>query len=104
MNLLSHDIIVRPIITEKSSRMMEHNKYTFEVHRQVNKIRIREAVEEIFKVKVTDVHVINVHPKPKRMGAFRGLSRSWKKAIVTLAKVRESNFLKARAFSGQGGD
>ena len=92
MNMLSHDIIVRPIITEKSSRMMEHNKYTFEVHRQVNKIRIREAVEEIFKVKVTDVHVINVHPKPKRMGAFRGLSRSWKKAIVTLAEGQRIEF------------
>ena len=92
MNLLSHDVIVRPVITEKSSRMMEHNKYTFEVHRQVNKIRIREAVEEIFKVKVTDVHVINVHPKPKRMGAFRGFSRSWKKAIVTLAEGQRIEF------------
>jgi large subunit ribosomal protein L23 len=92
MSLLAHDVIVRPIITEKSSRMMEHNKYTFEVLRQVNKIQVREAIEEIFKVKVTDVHVMNVHPKPKRMGAYRGMSRAWKKAIVTLAEGQRIEF------------
>ena len=58
MKLLAHDIIIRPIITEKSSRMMEHNKYTFEVHQGANKIQVREAIEEIFKVKVTNVHVM----------------------------------------------
>ena len=92
MSLLAHDVIVRPIITEKSSRMMEHNKYTFEVLRQVNKIQVREAIEEIFKVKVTDVHVMNVHPKPKRMGAYRGMSPARKKAVVTLAEGQRIEF------------
>jgi large subunit ribosomal protein L23 len=80
----AHDIIVRPIITEKSSKMMSQNKYTFEVRKDANKITIRRAVEEVFKVKVSEVHTINVHSKPKRMGRFLGRTRSWKKAIVTL--------------------
>ena len=84
MNANSHDIIVRPIITEKSNRMMSLNKYSFEVLRQANKIDIRRAVEDVFKVKVSSVHTINVHPKPKRRGRFAGKTRSWKKAIVTL--------------------
>lgn len=92
MNLISHDIIIRPVITEKSSRLMEENKYTFEVHSSANKIQIRKAVEEVFKVKVKDVHVISVHPKPKRMGAFVGKSRAWKKAIVSLAQGERIEF------------
>ena len=84
MNAVAHDIIVRPIITEKSSRLMALNKYTFEVLPGANKIEIRKAVEEVFKVKVASVHTIKVHSKPKRMGRFVGRSRSWKKAVVTL--------------------
>lgn len=92
MNLIAHDIIIRPLITEKSSRLMELNKYTFEVHSSANKIQVRKAIEEIFKVKVTSVHVINIHPKPKRMGAFLGKTRSWKKAIVSLAPGERIDF------------
>lgn len=84
MNANSHDIIVRPIITEKSNRMMSQNKYSFEVLRAANKIDIRRAVEDVFKVKVSSVHTISVHSKPKRRGRFVGKTRSWKKAIVTL--------------------
>lgn len=84
MNAVAHDIIVRPIITEKSSRLMALNKYTFEVQPGANKIEIRKAVEDVFKVKVASVHTIKVHSKPKRMGRFVGRSRSWKKAVVTL--------------------
>ena len=84
MNAVAHDIIVRPIITEKSSRLMALNKYTFEVLPGANKIEIRKAVEDVFKVKVASVHTIKVHSKPKRMGRFVGRSRSWKKAVVTL--------------------
>ena len=84
MIAMPHDIIVRPIITEKSSRLMAMDKYTFEVLPQANKIDIRKAVEEVFKVKVASVHTIKVRSKPKRMGRFLGRSRSWKKAIVTL--------------------
>ena len=92
MNLIAHDIILRPIITEKSSSLMERNKYTFEVHRDANKIQIRKAVEEIFKVKVLGVNTINVKPKPKRMGAFQGQTRSWKKAIVSLPEGQRIEF------------
>lgn len=68
MNHVAHDIIVRPIITEKSSRLMEENKFTFEVLPAANKIEIRKAVEDVFKVKVLSVHTLQVHSKPKRMG------------------------------------
>ncbi|MDR1884797.1 MAG: 50S ribosomal protein L23 [Synergistaceae bacterium] len=97
MIALAHDIIVRPIITEKSSRLMALNKYTFEVMPAANKIEIRRAVEEVFKVKVSSVHTIKVHPKPKRMGRFSGYSRSWKKAVVTLLPGERIEF-----FDGAG--
>ena len=97
MNLVAHDIIIRPVVTEKSSRMMELNKYTFEVHPMANKIEIRKAVEVVFKVKVKSVHTIKGHSKPKRMGAFLGKSRSWKKAIITLAEGEHIQF-----FEGAG--
>jgi large subunit ribosomal protein L23 len=93
----SHDIIVRPIITEKSSRMMSQNKYSFEVLKDANKIEIRRAVEEVFKVKVSSVRTISVHSKPKRMGRFIGRSRAWKKAIVTLLPGQRIEF-----FDGAG--
>ena len=92
MNLISHDIIIRPIVTEKSNRMMEENWYTFEVHSMANKIQIRKAVEEVFKVKVVKVNTINVKPKPKRYGAFKGKTRSWKKAMVSLAAGQRIEF------------
>lgn len=97
MIAVAHDIIVRPIITEKSSRLMALDKYTFEVLPQANKIEIRKAVEEIFKVKVSSVHTIKVRSKPKRMGRFIGRSRSWKKAIVTLRPGERIEF-----FDGAG--
>ena len=92
MNSVSHDIIVRPINKKKTSRMMELGQYTFEVLQKANKIEIRKAVEEVFKVKVVRVNTIQVRSKPKRMGAFLGRSRSWKKAIITLAKGEKIAF------------
>ncbi|MDD4837312.1 MAG: 50S ribosomal protein L23 [Synergistales bacterium] len=92
MKLMAHDIIVRPIVTEKSSRMMEENKYTFEIHPQANKTEVRKAVETVFKVKVEKVHTLKVRSKPKRMGVFLGKSRAWKKAIVTLAEGERIEF------------
>lgn len=82
--LTSYDIIIRPILTEKSHRMMGEGKYVFEVNPNANKGQIKEAVEHIFNVKVEKVNVINVKSKPKRRGIFVGKSRRWKKAIVTL--------------------
>ena len=92
MKALPQDIILRPVITEKSSRLMVQNKYTFEVHPRANKIEVRDAVSSLFKVKVVKVSTIYVRPKPKRMGAFLGKSRSWKKAIVTVAAGERIEF------------
>ncbi|MBQ7545290.1 MAG: 50S ribosomal protein L23 [Synergistaceae bacterium] len=92
MNLTAHDIIIRPIITEKSSSLMAMNKYTFEVHRSANKIQIRNAVEEAFNVKVAGVNTINVKGKLRRRGITKGFTRSWKKAIVSLMPGQHIEF------------
>ena len=81
----ARDIIIRPIITEHSYDMIEKNKYTFEVARDANKIEIAKAVEEIFGVTVTKVNTMNVKPKKKRVRYIAGYTRTWKKAMVTLA-------------------
>jgi large subunit ribosomal protein L23 len=78
--------IRRALITEKSTAAKdESNKYIFEVDRRANKIEVATAVEKLFKVKVLDVHVMNILGKKKRVGKVMGEKRSWKKAIVTLA-------------------
>ncbi|MDD6011300.1 MAG: 50S ribosomal protein L23 [Oscillospiraceae bacterium] len=82
-----HDIIIRPIITENSMDQLADRKYTFEVARNVNKIEIKKAVEEIFPgVKVEKVSTMNMLGKVKRMGANEGRRASWKKAVVKLAE------------------
>ncbi len=79
-------IIRRALVTEKSTNAKdESNKYIFEVDRRANKIEVATAVEKLFKVKVLDVHVLNIVGKKKRVGKIMGEKRSWKKAIVTLA-------------------
>lgn len=80
-----YDVILRPIITEASTDAMELNKYTFEVDRRANKIQIRRAVEEIFKVHVVKVNTSWVRGKTKRRGMNVGRTPDRKKAIVTLA-------------------
>ena len=92
MNLTAHDIIIRPIIPEKSSSLMAMNKYTFEVHKSANKIQIRKAVEEAFNVKVAAVNTINVKGKMRRRGLAKGFTRSWKKAIVALKPDQHIEF------------
>ncbi len=90
MDLPLQEIIRRPLITEKNTRLMEMNQYCFEVHPAANKIQIKEAVERTFNVKVKKVNTMNVRGKVRRR--FRkggrtpivGRERSWKKAIVTL--------------------
>ena len=77
-------VIIRPVISEKSYELLAANKYTFRVHERSNKTQIRQAVEEIFEVRVADVRTVNVKPKPKRRGWTRGKRRRWKKAIVSL--------------------
>ena len=80
------DIIIRPIITERSMDDSALNKYTFEVAKTANKIEIKEAVEEIFDVKVEKVATMNMNGKLKRMGRFEGRRKNWKKAIVKLTE------------------
>ena len=88
----AHDIIRRPIISERSMEVIfdregnEIKKYTFEVPVTANKIEIKKAVEEVFGVKVAAVNTMRVMGKVKRMGRFEGRRASWKKAIVTLTK------------------
>ena len=80
------DVFIRPLVTEKTSGMMQDNKYTFEVALKATKTEIRQAVETIFKVKVIDVKTIRVGGKVKRMGASVGRTSDYKKAIVKLAE------------------
>ena len=80
----AHDVIIRPIVSEKSYDLMEQNRYTFEVAKTAKKEQIAQAVSEVFGVTVTKVNTMNVSGKPRRLRYNRGLSRSWKKAIVTL--------------------
>ena len=79
-----YDIIKRPIVTERSVKGGEDRKYTFEVARDANKIEIKEAVEEIFGVKVQSVNTMNFQGKMRRQGYTRGRTPAWKKAVVKL--------------------
>lgn len=80
----AHDVIIRPIITEDSMSRLADKKYTFEVASDANKIEIKKAVEEIFKVEVDKVNTISMKSKNKRVGYHFGKTSEWKKAIVTL--------------------
>jgi len=85
MALSGHQILVRPIVTEKNTMLNEVGKYCFEVIQTTNKIEIKRAVEEVFSVHVKQVNIIKVPGKMRRMGKTSGMTRSWKKAVVTLA-------------------
>jgi len=80
------DIIRRPVITEKSTDLMAEKKYVFEVDPKANKTEIKQAVEQIFGVKVEKVNTMNVRGKVKRFGRYSGRRRNWKKAIVKLTE------------------
>ena len=78
------DIILAPVITEKTANMEVEGKYAFKVANKANKTEIKQAVEKIFDVKVESVNTINVKPRKKRVGRYAGLTNRKKKAIVTL--------------------
>ncbi|CDD68073.1 50S ribosomal protein L23 [Eggerthella sp. CAG:368] len=80
------EVIIRPIISEHSYDMMQENVYTFEVAKSANKVEIAQAVEEIFDVTVVKVNTLNVKAKPKRVRYQVGKTRTWKKAMVTVAE------------------
>jgi len=86
------DVLIRPLITEKSNTGMQENKYTFIVPLTANKVEIRQAVESIFKVKVMDVNTIRVLGKVKRMGKHSGKRPDIKKAIVKVAPGQRIEF------------
>ena len=84
MSLHPGQVLLRPVISEKSYEQITQNKYTFKVHRDAHKTQVRQAVEELFDVKVVNVNIVKVQSKPKRRGMFRGSRPGWKKAIVEL--------------------
>ncbi len=84
MERTAQDIIIRPIITEKSMDGLADRKYTFKVMKSANKIEVKKAVEALFGVKVEKVNTISVKGRKKRMGRSEGYTSDWKKAIVTL--------------------
>jgi large subunit ribosomal protein L23 len=81
-----HDVLIKPVITEKTSELMSENKYTFKVDKRANKFEIKQAVEYIFNVDVTHVRTMNVPGKLKRQGRTSGMTSGWKKAIVTIGE------------------
>lgn len=81
------DIILAPVVTEKTAGITaDGNKVVFKVAKDANKVQIRQAVEETFNVKVSNVNTINVRPKKKRVGRYTGATKAYKKAIITLAE------------------
>lgn len=92
MRVNPRDVLIRPIMTEKTTVMMQDNKYTFIVPLTVNKIQIRQSVEQIFKVKVLHVHTIRVMGKVKHMGKSSGKRSDYKKAIVKLVSGESIEF------------
>lgn len=85
-----HDIIIKPVISEKSMEQTADRKYTFVVAKDANKIEIKQAIEEIFNVTVEKVNTMNMRGKKKRMGRFEGRRADWKKAIVKLTPDSKS--------------
>lgn len=90
------DIIKRPIITERTSELMANKRYVFEVDLRANKTEIKQAIQQIFKVKVTSVNTLRMPAKPKRYGRHSGYTSEWKKAIVQLsADSKELEFFES---------
>ena len=86
------DIILAPVITEKTAAMEAEGKYAFKVANKANKTEVRQAIEKKFNVKVEKVNIVNSHPKHKRVGRYEGMTSRYKKAIVTLAKGSTISF------------
>jgi len=82
----NYEILVRPLITEKTMKLVDEGKYTFEVKQGTNKVEVKKAVEELFKVEVTAVNMMNTQRKRRRVGKYEGLRPAVQKAIVTLAE------------------
>jgi large subunit ribosomal protein L23 len=81
--------LIAPVVSEKSYRGIEDGKYSFRVHQDAHKTQVRQAVEELFDVKVASVNIMKVQPKPKRRGLIKGTRPGWKKAVVKLKPGHE---------------
>ena len=92
-------VIIRPVVSEKTFVLAEAGKYTFRVHERAHKTQIRQAIEQLFEVNVLEVRTAHVHSKPKRRGQTGGRTRQWKKAIV---QVREGQTIPI--FGGLGAE
>jgi len=88
MSLHPNEVLIAPVVSEKSYSLITDRKYTFRVHEDAHKTQIRQAVEQLFEVQVESVNIVKVQSKPKRRGMVRGRRPGWKKAIV---KLREGN-------------
>jgi large subunit ribosomal protein L23 len=84
VSLHPNEVLLAPVVSEKSYSLIEDRKYSFRVHPDAHKTQVRQAVEELFGVKVQAVNIIQVRPKPKRRGLVSGHRPGWKKAIVQL--------------------
>ncbi|MGO4861521.1 50S ribosomal protein L23 [Atopobiaceae bacterium Sow4_H2] len=92
-----YNVIIRPVVSERTFDLMGQNKYTFEVAKGAPKEEIRDAVEKIFNVHVVKVNTVNVKPKNKRVRFVQGKTRTWKKAIVTIAEGESIEIFGAQA-------
>jgi large subunit ribosomal protein L23 len=81
----ARQVLIAPVVSEKSYALIDQNKYSFRIHEKAHKTQVRQAVEELFDVKVEGVNIVKVQSKPKRRGLSRGRRPGWKKAIVQLA-------------------
>jgi large subunit ribosomal protein L23 len=86
MSLHPSEVLIRPVISEKSYQQIAQNQYTFRVHKDAHKTQVRQAVEQLFEVKVERVNIVKVQAKPKRRGRILGSKKGWKKAVVQLRK------------------
>ncbi len=89
MSLHPNEILLAPVVSEKSYSQIANRKYTFKVHQDAHRTQIRQAVEQLFEVEVQKVNILKVQPKPKRRGAVRGTRPGWKKAVVQLREGHE---------------
>ena len=84
MSLHPNEVLLAPVVSEKSYSLITDRKYTFKVHKDAHKTQVRQAVEELFGVHVVNVNILKVQAKPKRRGLSKGIRPGWKKAIVQL--------------------
>jgi large subunit ribosomal protein L23 len=86
MSLHPNEVLLAPVVSEKSYSLIDDRKYSFKIHPDAHKTQVRQAVEELFDVKVERVNIVKVQSKPKRRGMHKGIRPGWKKAIVQLAE------------------